>query len=184
MSDYGELVEYLNARDSEMCQRKLHRLPITYYSESECGCFITICARQHGEPFADAELARTIVDSLLWQRNREKWLLYCYCLMPDHLHFIARLLNGDTDKVNAGARGRTQKGILDHVSDFKKYTTSQIWWKRGGTGALWQKSSYDHIIRWPDSAEAAVQYVLNNPVRKGLVEHWDDYPFSGVVDSL
>jgi len=33
-----------------------------------------------------------------------------------------------------------------------------------------------------DSSEDAVRYVLNNPVRKGLVEVWDQYPYAAIVD--
>ncbi len=52
----------------------------------------------------------------------------------------------------------------------------------GGTGPLWQRSSYDRVIRYNKSIEAAVFYVLNNPVRKGLVEDWQQYPYSALVD--
>jgi REP element-mobilizing transposase RayT len=51
------------------------------------------------------------------------------------------------------------------------------------TKALWQKSSYDRVIRYNETVEAAVNYVLNNPIRKGIVDRWEDYPFSAIIDS-
>jgi len=74
------------------------------------------------------------------------------------------------------------EGALEHVRDFKKYTTSQVWQLHGGAGSLWQKSSYDRVIRYNDSIEVTMHYVLENPVRKGLVTQWEDYPYSGIVD--
>ena len=73
-------------------------------------------------------------------------------------------------------------GILAHIAQFKRYTTTQIWWKHGGTGQLWQKSSYDKVFRFMDSPENAAMYVVNNPVRKGLVAHWEEHPYSAMVD--
>jgi len=39
------------------------------------------------------------------------------------------------------------------------------------------------VIRQNDSIEAAVDYVLRNPVRKGLVAEWNDYPYARIVDT-
>ena len=74
------------------------------------------------------------------------------------------------------------EGVLEHVARFKSFTTTQCWWKIGGHHNLWQKSSYDSVIRYNDSVEDAVAYVLNNPVRKGLVEYWEQYPYAAIVD--
>ena len=73
-------------------------------------------------------------------------------------------------------------GVLDQVGDFKKYTTTQVWWQRGGSEQTRQRSSYDRVIRYNESIQEAASYVLNNPVRERLVKKWEDYPYSGVVD--
>ncbi|MCX6376634.1 MAG: hypothetical protein NTU88_11475 [Armatimonadetes bacterium] len=126
-------------------------------------------------------MASAVVEALLWRRQQHQWVLHCYCLMPDHLHFIARLQTEEPRVVDAGARGTVADGMLEHIRQFKRYTT-RIWWRHGGEGALWQRSSYDHVFRYSESIDAAVSYVLMNPVRKGLVENWVDYPYGGIVD--
>jgi len=108
--------------------------------------------------------------------------MHCYCLMPDHLHFIVRLPEGESRQYNAGARGWVEAGLLDQIGAFKRYTTTQIWRSAGGVGPLWQRSSYDRAMRADGSIDAAVHYVLNNPVRRGLVQRWEEYPYSGIVD--
>jgi REP element-mobilizing transposase RayT len=44
---------------------------------------------------------------------------------------------------------------------------------------LWQPSYYDHVLRDDEETSRAVRYVLENPVRKGLVTTFDEYRFSG-----
>lgn len=45
--------------------------------------------------------------------------------------------------------------------------------KRSGT--VWQDESFDHVLRHSDSLEQKIQYVRENPVRKGLVSKPEDY---------
>jgi hypothetical protein len=45
--------------------------------------------------------------------------------------------------------------------------------KRSGT--VWQDESFDYVIRHADSLEQKIQYVRENPVRKGLVSRPEDY---------
>ena len=180
--EYGELVKHLNDQDAERPVRKTHRLYPECYAGRESKYFFTLCARDKGTPFADHRLADKIVESLLWCRKRYGWILFCYCLMLDHLHLVMAAYERQDCQSNAGARGIVEKGILEEIGEFKSYTT-RIWWKHGGQGPLWQKSSYDHIFRYSESVQAAAWYVLNNPVRKGLVENWEQYPYSAIVDS-
>lgn len=43
----------------------------------------------------------------------------------------------------------------------------------------WQKDFYDHILRKDEDVKKHVMYILNNPVRRGIVENWKDYPYKG-----
>ena len=42
-------------------------------------------------------------------------------------------------------------------------------------GTVWQEESFDRVLRSSESLDAKIEYVLNNPVRKGLVTDWHDY---------
>jgi REP element-mobilizing transposase RayT len=162
-------------------QRKLHRLPIELYSLTEYEFFFTVCARHQGSPFTTPALAHEVIKSLLWTRAHYKWQLFCYCLMPDHLHFVCRLTERDARIFNAGARGAQVEGILDHLGRFKSFTTNTSW-KHGFTGKLWQQSSHDRVLDMERPFEDVVLYTLRNPVRKGWVAEWEDWPHSAIVD--
>jgi actin-related protein len=47
----------------------------------------------------------------------------------------------------------------------------------GQGGTVWQEESFDRVLRSSESLDAKIEYVLNNPVRKGLVSDWHHYPW-------
>jgi REP element-mobilizing transposase RayT len=129
----------------DLPQRRRHRLAAPLYAATEYAYYFTVCARHHGVPFGNRQLADMVINSLLWTKNRYQWLLFCYCLMPDHLHFVCQLTEQNMKSINAGARGVKPKGVLDHLGRFKSYTTSQSWQlgfrvpsgRRAATIAFW-----------------------------------------------
>ena len=146
------------------------RLPGFDYAASDHAYFVTIRAKPATAPFADPRLAQCVVTSLQWLRANRGLALYVYCLMPDHLHLLLQL-------------GKEEKRLGTVLGSFKRYTTRQSWgW--GYRGALWQTNFYDHIVRPSEDGTRIAEYVLANPVRKGLVVEEADYQWSGMPDPL
>ena len=84
--------------------------------------------------------------------------------MPDHLHL---LLEGETVDSDADA----------YVSHAKQ--ASGYWFSREYGERLWQKSSWDRVLRSNEHPWEVIRYMFDNPVRAGLVERAIDYPYSG-----
>jgi hypothetical protein len=53
---------------------------------------------------------------------------------------------------------------------------------RGATGAFWQRESYDHWVRDADELERIIHYVEANPVKAGLIDASENWPFSSAHD--
>jgi hypothetical protein len=49
---------------------------------------------------------------------------------------------------------------------------------------FWQREFFDHLLRTPESYERKWRYVLENPVRAGLVVKSEDWPYAGEIDAL
>jgi len=156
-------------------RRKAIRLRNFDYSNSDYVYFITICTRHLSRPFLDRDLAQEVLKSLFSLREQGRILLYCYCLMPDHLHIALSPRAG---------QGRDPSEDLSKVlGDFKSYTT-KLSWRHGVIGQLWQRSFYDHIGRKGEDLIDICNYILANPVRKGLVENPENWSYSGLLDPL
>lgn len=61
------------------------------------------------------------------------------------------------------------------LQDLKKYTAVECNKILNRSGAFWQHESYDHVVRDEDELSRIIEYVLNNPVKTGLVDKWDDW---------
>lgn len=87
-----------------------------------------------------------------------------YCFMPDHLHL---LVEGDT----------MESDLRRFMSSFKQ--KSGYAFSRAGNDRLWQKGYHDRILRTEETTSIVVRYILENPVRAGLVTRFDEYPHTG-----
>jgi REP element-mobilizing transposase RayT len=161
-------------------RRNTYRLPGHDYSDESYAYFITLNAKVEAvktespvdpqSPFTSCPpLGDQAIESLLFYRRQGKWLLFAYCLMPDHLHILVSPHNG--------------ANLSTVLGNYASYTT-QTAWNYGVIGKLWQRSFYDHILRSGETAPEIVAYILDNPVRAELVEEWEDWAWCGMPDPL
>lgn len=143
--------------------RKTIRLPREQYL-GERVYFVTICCAKRRHFFSDPAKAKRTLSSLRETAATYGFAIHAYCMMPDHLHFLAGGLSASSD-------------LLTFVNRFKSVTAQDE--KRVSGRGLWQRYFYDHILRPRDSGVGVAWYIWLNPVRKGLCLAAEDYPFSG-----
>ena len=68
--------------------------------------------------------------------------------------------------------------LIAFVGQFKNLAQRAAW-ARGVIGSFWQTSFWDHFVRRDEDLRSVIEYVLDNPVRAGLVAARQDFPFSG-----
>jgi putative transposase len=149
-----------------MCSmyRRRIRLESDVYRVVDHPCSVTIATSQRRMIFSYQDLAKDIVIMLRMLCSENNVPLYAYCIMPDHAH----LLLSASEKM----------GIIDFMREFKSRSTRAAW-KHGLHGSIWQRSFYDHFLGSDEDCRTVADYIVQNPVRKGVVEQWGDYPFSG-----
>ena len=143
------------------------RLDRKLYGQLGAICSVTAGTRARRAIFADPGAAHAARDVLHAHAQKTGVPVYGYCLMPDHAHLVI----GPSPTCD----------IIDFTGQFKNLAQRAVW-KQGVTGRIWQVSFWDHFLRQEESLEEVVRYVLNNPVRKGMVRQWQDYPFSGSLE--
>lgn len=87
----------------------------------------------------------------------------CWCLMDNHVHLIT---------VPA-----TAASLARGIGDAHKAYTSIVNKRKGVRGYLFQGRFFSAPLD-PPHLKAAAAYVLDNPVRAGMVGHAHDYPWS------
>ena len=103
-----------------------------------------------------------ICKSSLYFYERKDYTIICYCIMPNHIHFVFELL---TKERNVGK-------IMGSIKKFSGRRANKIL-KRNG--AFWQTENFDRLVRDDIELYFIIKYVLLNPVRTGLVENWNDW---------
>ena len=125
---------------------------------------ITILTKDRIVRFKDSKVVGRLVSILTETARSEKFNVLAYCFMPDHLHL---LVVGEVDQSN----------LKKFISLFKQ--KSGYWFKKNCTEDLWHSSYYDHTLRNDEDIEKVASYILQNPVRKGIVSDSREYSFSG-----
>ena len=119
--------------------------------------------------FVDSKAnAEIVVGELLKSTKDLGFRILCYCLMPDHLHVV--LTPADSGHP------------LSEFLNLFKGRTSSSFWKREGLKKIWQRSAFDHILRRGEDLRTPIEYIMNNPVRKGIKKEARDYPYSKWFD--
>lgn len=113
-----------------------------------------------------------IVCESIHHRDQNEYDLYAYCVMPNHIHLVFKLLNNS--KIIEGVKYPVTKLL----QGLKKYTAHECNKVLDRTGQFWQHESFDRVVRDTDELENTIRYVLHNPVKAKLVKYWKDWPYS------
>jgi len=118
---------------------------------------------------------RQIIEESFQRFDGSRYTLFGYCIMPNHVHVLIFPLVQDDGNIFP---------ISHIIYTWKKYTATAINKVLGKKGSLWQKESYDSLIRNENGLGQALEYIVNNPVKAGLVEDWRDWKGTYVKSGL
>jgi REP element-mobilizing transposase RayT len=126
--------------------------------------FLTFCTHHR---WTLPQPVRSIVLSCCLHDEGAKMDVQAVVVMPDHVHMIfTPLVNRTEMEVCSLAE------IMDAIKGASAHKINQFLRR---TGRVWQAESFDHVVRSSEGLDQKVQYLLENPVRRGLVGRWQDY---------
>jgi putative transposase len=119
--------------------------------------FITICCTPKGEnQLCKSATAEALFESVAFRQGRGDWWMHLLLLMPDHLHALSSFPSDKDMKVV--------------IPQWKEFTAKKL-------GIEWQRDFFDHRLRHDESLHAKADYILQNPVRRGLIQRPEDWPY-------
>jgi len=124
---------------------------------------LTICTHIKTTYFDNDSLVEKLTELLCQVAEKHDFRIIVYCFMPDHLHLLIQ--------------GSENSKLITFIKEFKQISGYRF--KKDHGSQLWQKGYYDHVVRDDEDVIEAARYILNNPVRKGLVTDFWQYPYLG-----
>ena len=126
--------------------------------------FLTICTHQRALYFIDGRHVALVSEQFQRASREQAFAVITYCFMPDHVHL---LVEGERDD-----------------ADLKRFTKcakqySGFYFRQATGRFLWQRYSFERVLRSDEATPAVAGYTIANPVRAGLVRCPADYPFWG-----
>ena len=139
--------------------------------------FFTVVTYRRRPFLTDEEPRRWLREVIKETRADYPFEIDAWVLLPDHLHCLWTLPEGDSDYWTRWALIKSRftkrsKGLLlreDWMTESKR---------KHREGTIWQRRFWEHMIRDDRDFEAHVDYIHFNPVKHGLVEKVADWPFS------
>ncbi|MEW8084682.1 MAG: transposase [Candidatus Thiodiazotropha endolucinida] len=142
------------------------------------GIYFFTVVTYNRRPMLIDEMAREVLrEAISLVRNNQPFKIDAFCLLPDHIHTIWTLPEGDFNysqrwraiKGNFSRRYREQvEGFL--VSNRSRQTRREL--------AFWQRRFWEHHIRDECDFIRHCDYIHFNPVKHGLVDCVLDWPWS------
>jgi len=139
--------------------------------------FFTVVTWDRRPLFAEALARRCLRQAWEVVQERRPFELAALCLLPEHLHCIWKLPDGDAAFSKRWAaikaiftREYFRGGGLDGRRNRSR--------RRSQEAALWQRRFWEHQIRDEMDLQKHIDYIHFNPVRHGLVAEPNDWPWS------
>lgn len=117
----------------------------------------------------DENIARLVCSSMKYW-DQKKYDLLAYCVMSNHVHNVFTPLETN------GGEFYTLESIMHSIKSYTATEANKFLNRKGKQ--FWAHESFDHYSRSNEETERIVSYVLNNPVKAGLVESWKEWPWS------
>lgn len=131
------------------------------YSQTGLYYFLTTSVIDRRTIFSDHDRAITVLETTRWLDDAGRFSVDAAVVMPDHVHLAGQLCEG------------TLRTVMHSLKSYSAHRLARA----GAATPVWQKGYHDHALRDDDDYRFRVRYLIDNPIRAGLVDRIDDYPY-------
>lgn len=125
---------------------------------------LTFCAHARTPAFTSADRVDLVLQQFLRSAADVGMAILAYCFMPDHVHLL----------VEGQSEGSDCRAFIKRAKQFSGFHYKQRFGMK-----LWQRYGFERVLRNDEATLTVARYILANPVRAGLVERVENYPFVG-----
>ena len=133
------------------------------YSEPGRIYFVTSRCHKRNCLFNSSRLAQIVISEFDKCATEGICRNLAFVVMPDHIHWLLQV--------------RRENRLQDIVRKLKGRSARRINLRRISQSRVWQPGFHDRALRSEGDIEGAATYLIQNPLRAGLVKDFRDYPF-------
>ena len=154
--------------------------------------FISFATVYWMDIFVREEYFSLVIASLDYCRKNKGLEIYCWCIMPSHIHLIIRAI-GNNPEIVIGrfkeySSKQLQKSVEENIQESRKEWMLWMMQRAGLKSSnvkdkqLWQHNNKPIELWSPDVIDQKVDYIHNNPVVAGFVTEPWHWKYSSAID--
>ncbi len=150
--------------------------------------FLTLTVVDWIDVFTRKNHKVTLVESLEYCQKNKGLVIFAWCLMPSHLHMIARAEDGtNLSDILRDFKKFTSKKIIEQINDEAESRREWMLDRFEFAGRhnnkiknykFWQDGNHPVELTNYNFIQQKLQYIHNNPVVEGFVQNPEEYLFS------
>jgi REP element-mobilizing transposase RayT len=111
----------------------------------------------------DPRVAESVIAALKRGHHQKMFREHAFAVMANHVHILIEP-HSSLAQITKSIKGHNAHDANDIL--------------RRANAKFWQTESFDHWIRTPQEWQRIKNYILQNPVKAGLVQKPEDWPWS------
>ena len=125
--------------------------------------FISTATKNREPIFTEERYAEKAIQAFTYEKLLKDNDLISWVLMPDHVHWLLQLGSSSN---------------LSNLVASMKSASARLVRQAGYDETIWSKGFHDHRLKHNNEIPQFTRYILENPVKAGLVTHPNQYPYS------
>jgi REP element-mobilizing transposase RayT len=159
-----------------------------YKTHSDGLYFVSFSVVDWIDVFTRREYQEILIDSISYCQQHKKLKIYCYCIMPSHVHFISYSENGELSNILRDFKSFTAKQIIKSIEENpqesrKEWMLSRFEYNgrvspQKQTKQFWKHDNHPFFLYSNQMIQQKVDYIHNNPVEAGFVNQPQEWRLS------
>ena len=139
--------------------------------------FFTVVTYDRKKLFRNEIARQYLREAIKKTKSKRPFETVAFCLLFEHLHCIWKLPENDADfsKRWSSIKGQFSIAYFKLTGQRAEVSKSRA---RKGEVCIWQRRFWEHQIRDEKDLQRHVDYIHYNPVKHGLVQQVEDWPWS------
>lgn len=153
---------------------------------------MTFAVTEWVDVFTRKEYRDIVLNSIRYCQEEKGLVLYCWCLMSNHIHLVISAAANDTGDILRDFKKFTSKqvikAILNNQSESRREWMLTIFRNAGETNSrntyyqFWRQDNQPKELFSKRFTDQKLNYIHYNPVKAGIVDKAEEYQYSSARD--